>query len=205
MFDWWSTDLYLPQIVGACLAGVLTGAVAAVVAWWTARHEVREAEKRRLLEQGERDAQDASMRRDELNQRIVSEFTDALGRTQKMLQRGEVEASRVAVYWVNTRTIQMKMLLHSQERNDLLVWFDHEWGKVMDELQRLVDASVMAGEEYIADGETWDMEVKLTCMEFIFARWAAQPVEQWTAEDPPRELLSPLSQGLDSMSVGGGE
>jgi hypothetical protein len=201
MFDWWSIDLYLPQLLGAGVTGVLTGVVAAGVAWWTARHEVRQAETRRSLEQAERDSQDAALRQDTLNRQVVSELTNTMTKLLAAIQRRDDVAAADAVLWAESRTVQMKVLLHSRGRADLLEWFGQEWGGTLSRFHELMLPNPQLGrwEVHVPEDEQWEVEAELVSLECVFARWSTQPVEEWSAEKPPPELLTAFPEDIPSL------
>ncbi|WP_160050769.1 hypothetical protein [Nocardiopsis sp. FR4] len=212
MFDWWNTDLYLPQLLGAVVTGVLTGLVAAGVAVGTARHEIKQEKFRRWQEQrdrriqeeaerAERAARDEEARRDALNRSVVASFVEACGKLQAALQEVDSEAIRTSSLWAESRAAQVRMLLHSEGKNDLLAWFHSQW---REHYMRVADVVVALRGAYfprvVNHEEVKKVHDEFLRVEHVCARWSTQALSEWTTDLPPAWLLASAEPSLDEGS-----
>lgn len=201
---------YGPNIVGAIIGGVFTGVSAALVAFFTARHEVREADKRRWLEQRDRkvqeetertesQARDEEARRDALRRSVVASFVEACGSLQAAIQVGEPKDIIGQMVWAGSRATQLRMMLHGEGRDDVLDWFDARWQRSFVALTK-----ALPGDRGIRMGQPANREKLQVAhrdfmnMEYVCARWEVQPISAWTTEEPPEWLSNSTGRRPDA-------
>lgn len=189
---------YGPNIVGALIAGVLTGAVAAGVAWWTATHEVGQAEARRAqdqrdreerekLERIEREARDAERRKDEIRKAVLGQFLEAASEFNRLVTGTARGQEQLAAYrFLASRALLVGVLLSDEgTEEDLQRWFADNWAKLRKrflDIRQTKPTSSRGSFSPAEIGEVRDLALKL---EHALTRWSLQPVSKWSVEDLP--------------------
>lgn len=168
-------------IAGNALGALIGGLFAALIAWRVAVHET---DKQKAAAE--------NARKDELRRSALLAFAGACAEMQQVLLRRDVVKAASEALNTDLRAAQVRIMLDSEGRADLLKWFRESWGAKMDEL---FDYHLKATQTHnradskIPAEETLEMSTALVHLEYVCLRWSTQPVEQWSVEPVDPNLI----------------
>ncbi|GAA1094782.1 hypothetical protein [Nocardiopsis metallicus] len=193
---------YGPNLWAAVISGLLTGVAAAGVAWWTATHEVGQAEARRSQDQKEREererqerveqaARDEERRRDEIRKAVLGQFLQAAAEFNRLVTGRAVAYEQLGAYrFLASRVLMVQVLLNDEGTSDeLQQWFTNSWQTLRDRFitirKSIQPASARGHFKPEQIEEIRDLTLKL---EYALTRWSLHPIAEWSTEDVPERF-----------------
>jgi len=96
------------------------------------------------------------------------------------------------------------MLLHSEGAGGVFDWFNLRWQRNFTRLANLLtDARIVGTDMRLNRAAVQKIHDEFMLIEHVCARWATQPISEWTTEQPPKWLLTGVKP--PSVSEDGGE
>lgn len=152
------------------------------------RLDRRARDDRERAERAEREEQE---RRGARQRSVLLSFVEACGGLLTALQEGDNEPIRVQMLWAEGRAAQVRMLLHSEGKDELLAWFHAQWAKPTTKTAtKLTNPRTVAWNLPMNRLVAKTLNDEIMLIEHVCARWSTQPISEWTTDLPPAWLLS---------------